>query len=317
VNEAAHERVEEARLVLESLGFDSERSNERSAMVLLSLLHLKPGDPWRAADDPLLGTRAIMDWIKDHYGVEYAPNTREWIRRASLHQFIDAGLVQLNPDQPDRPVNSPQPCYQIRPAALDLVRLHGSDEFDARLPAYLESLPGLVAQYAAERQVRRIPVTLPDGSPITLSPGGQNTLIKQMVDDFCPVYAPGGHVLYVGDADEKWAVLREAELEALGVTVGRHGKMPDLVVYLADKNWLLLLEAAASHGPVDGQRHSELAALFQGSTAGLVYVSCFPSRAVMRQHLTVIAWETEVWCADDPTHLIHFNGARFLGPYGT
>jgi hypothetical protein len=32
-------------------------------------------------------------------------------------------------------------------------------------------------------------------------------------------------------------------------------------------------------------------------------------------YLDKISWETEVWVADSPTHMIHFNGERFLGPY--
>jgi type II restriction enzyme len=315
MKDAAADRVEDTRIILESLGFDAERSNERSALVLLSLLHLNPDDPWEYAQAPMLGTRAIMDWIRDEYGVTYAPNTRETVRRFTLHQFVDAGLVVENPDDPTRPVNSPKWCYQVRSEALTVIRAHGSESYDRLLEDYLQDAPGLVAQYASEREMARIPVMLSDGSPVTLSPGGQNALIKDMVDDFCAYYAPGGRVLYVGDADDKWAVFHEEELAALGVIVDKHGKMPDLVVYLPDKNWLLLLEAAASHGPVDGQRHSELSAMFSGSTAGLVYVSCFPSRTIMRKYLTLIAWETEVWCADDPTHLIHFNGDRFLGPY--
>ena len=311
MNEDATARVEDARLILESLGLDAERSNERSALVLLALLRLGPTTPWADAGAPLVGTRAIMDWIRD----EYAPNTRETIRRFTLHQFVAAGLVVENPDDPERPVNSPRWCYQVAAQALQVIRAYGTDDFSVLRAEYLAVAPSLAAQYRAEREMQRIPVTLPDGTPVTLSPGGQNTLIKQMVDEFCPRYAPGGQVLYIGDADEKWAVFREGELAVLGVTVNQHGKMPDLVVYLPDKNWLILMEAASSHGPVDGQRHAELAHLFAGSTAGLVYVSCFPSRAVMRKYLTQIAWETEVWCAEDSTHLIHFNGERFLGPY--
>ena len=271
--------------------------------------------PWADAEAPLLGTRAIMDWIRDEYGTDYAPNTRETIRRFTLHQFVDAALVVENPDEPTRPVNSPRWCYQVSEPALRLIRVYGTDEFHPLLVKYLQDAPGLSEQYRAERQGRRIPVTQPDGSPVTLSPGGQNTLIKQMVEEFCPVYAPGGHVLYIGDADEKWAVFHEEALATLGVATDKHGKMPDLIVYLPDQNWLVLMEAASTHGPVDGQRHSELASLFAGSTAGLVYVSCFPSRAIMRKYLTLISWETEAWCAEDPTHLIHFNGERLLGPY--
>lgn len=126
---------------------------------------------------------------------------------------------------------------------------------------------------------------------------------------------PGGQVLYIGDAGTKWAVFEAEALARLNVIVEQHGKMPDLIVYLPDKNWLVLLEAASTHGPVDSHRRAELTSLFHDSTAGLVYVSCFPSRTDMRRYLAQIAWETEVWCADNPTHLIHFNGERFLGPY--
>ena len=91
--------------------------------------------------------------------------------------------------------------------------------------------------------------------------------------------------------------------------------MPDVVLHFTAKNWLLLVECVTSHGPVDGKRHAELAKLFAGSTAGLVYVTAFPNRAIMGRYLGEIAWETEVWVADAPSHLIHFNGVRFLGPY--
>jgi len=309
------EIVEEARRLLGLLGFDRERANERSAMTLLALLHLRPGDSWSQAQAPMLGTRAIMDWIAKHYGQAYAPNTRETIRRFTLHQFAAALLVEQNPDAPDRPVNSPKWCYQVHTRALDVIRVFGTVDFPDALATYLAERPGLKAAYDRAREMRRVPVTLPGGGVLALSPGGQNTLIKAMVEDFCGYYAPGGQILYVGDADAKWAVFEERALAELGVTVDSHGKMPDLVVYLQDRNWLLLLEAASSHGPVDAKRHGELSRLFADSTAGLVFVSCFPSRAQMRKYLADIAWETEVWCADNPTHLIHFNGERFLGPY--
>ncbi|MGA9343090.1 MAG: BsuBI/PstI family type II restriction endonuclease, partial [Rhodanobacteraceae bacterium] len=93
--------------------------------------------------------------------------------------------------------------------------------------------------------------------------------------------------------------------------------MPDVAIYYSKRNWLLLVEAVTSHGAVDGKRHAELMKLFEGSSAGLVYVTAFPNRSVMARYLSEIAWETEVWVADAPSHLIHFNGARFLGPYAS
>ncbi|MCG5462890.1 deoxyribonuclease [Micromonospora sp. MED01] len=163
--------------------------------------------------------------------------------------------------------------------------------------------------------MRRIPVVLPGGREVTLSPGGQNELLDVMIRDFCSYFTPGGVVLYVGDAGDKWSAFEEKALTDLGVVLDPHGKIPDLIVYMPDKNWLVLLEAAPKHGPIDAKRHAELRTLFAGSTAGPVFVTCFPTRQNARKYLHQIAWETEVWCADNPTHMIHFNGERFLGPY--
>ncbi len=311
----AYERVEDARIVLETLGMDAERSNERSALVLLALLRLAPAESWADAANPMLGTRAIMDFIRDEYGKDYAPNTRETVRRFTLHQFVEAQLVVQNPDEPQRPVNSPKWNYQVTAEALEVLRAYGTDAWQSATDRYLADLPGLKARYAAAREMDRIPLTLPDGSIFTLTPGGQNVLLKAMVEDFCPRFTPGGHVLYIGDAGDKWALFERETLSSLNVEVDEHGKMPDLVIYLPDRNWLVLLEAASSHGPVDSKRQTELADLFANSTAGIVYVSCFPDRAEFRKYVDKIAWESEVWCADHPTHMIHYNGERFLGPY--
>lgn len=314
---SAEERIGSARRALALLNFDRERTNERSALVLLALLQLEPDDDWKDATNPRLRTVEIMEWIRQKYGRDYKPNTRETIRRQTLHQFVDAALVALNPDDPQRAINSPKNCYQIEATALELLRRFGTDEdLSDQLVAYLDELPGLRAQYERARELEQIPVTLPDGSAVTLTPGGQNVLLKAMIEDFCSRFTKGGFVLYVGDAGKDDPIFEEAMLLDLGVTLDKHGKLPDLMVYLPDRDWLVLLEAASTHGPVDGKRHGELCRLFEGATPGLVFVSCFPSRAEMRKYLTDIAWETDVWCADNPTHLIHFNGERFLGPYG-
>jgi hypothetical protein len=311
---AAVIRTVEAQDVLQQLGFDAERANERSALVLLALLDLPPDRPWSDATNPMLRTVEIMEWLRAHYSKDYKPNTRETIRRQTLHQFIEAALVVFNPDDPRRAVNSPKNCYQIEPRALELLRSHG-EGWDGRLAEYLIDVPGLRDRYAKAREFELIPVTLANGSSIELTPGGQNVLLKQMLEEFCPRWTPGGEVVYIGDAGRDDPIFEKAKLAQLGIELDKHGKLPDLIVYLPDRNWLVLMEAASSHGPVDAKRHGELHDLFGQSTAGLVYVSCFPSRAEMRKYLADIAWETEVWCADNPSHLIHFNGQRFLGPY--
>ncbi|MDQ3629830.1 MAG: restriction endonuclease [Actinomycetota bacterium] len=309
-------RVGETRIVLAQLGFPLAQTNERSALVLLCLLDLPADQAWAAAsNDSLWRIHPLMQWLRDHYDKDYAPNSRETIRRQTLHQFVDAGLVSYNPDNPERPVNSSANCYQVTSPALELLRTHDAAGFAERMTAYKATAPGLTAQYAQHRGMAQIPLTLADGTEVALTAGGQNILIKHMIEQFCPRWTPGGHILYIGDAGKDAPIFDVNGFAEIGVTLDKRGKLPDLIVYLPGRNWLILMEAASTHGPVDGKRHGELATLFDGSTAGLVYVSCFPSRAVMRRFLAEISWETEVWCAEDPEHLIHFDGERFLGPY--
>ena len=307
--------IEAAHQIILSLGLPRAQQNERSALCLLALLNLTPGKAWADAENPLVGITPIMDWAREHYDKDYAPNTRETVRRQTMHPFCDAGIALYNPDKSDRPVNSPKAVYQIEPAALALLRTFGTPQWHDNLTAYLAEHETLVARYAKEREQNRIPVEIAPGRQITLSPGEHSELIRAIIEDFASRFAPGSVLVYVGDTGDKWGYYDAALLAGLGVDVDSHGKMPDVVLHYAAKNWLLLVESVTSHGPVDGKRHAELAELFTGSTAGRVYVTAFPNRTVMGRYLGEIAWETEVWVADAPSHLIHFNGERFLGPY--
>jgi adenine-specific DNA-methyltransferase len=308
-------KIEEALSVIKDLGFPRAQQNERSALTLLSLLDLEPETPWSKASDPMRGITQMMDFFAEHYGKRYAPNTRETVRRQTVHQFLDAGIIVANPDNPERPINSGKTVYKIETSALELVRTYGTDEWNKNLKAYLTSVETLKTKYAQERKMKRIPVTLPTGEKFTLSPGGQNILIAEIIKEFCERFTPGGKVIYIGDADEKWMIYDRKTFEALGVTVDAHGKMPDVVVHHVEKNWLVLIEAVTSHGPVNPKRRKELKELFAGSRAGLVFVTAFLDRKTMVKYLDEISWETEVWIAASPDHLIHFNGERFLGPY--
>lgn len=312
---AVTKRIQETIGVLEELGLPRQQLNERSALTLLSLLDLKPNESWADASAPLIGITPMMEFFARHYGRRYAPNTRETVRRHTVHQFVQAGLAISNPDKPSRPTNSPQAVYQIEPSALKLLRTFGMLDWPTRLSEYLASVDTIRRLYAREREAARIPVTLQNGAGIQLSPGGQNVLVKKILDDFCPLFTPGGRIIYVGDTQRKWAYFDSESLKALGVVIEEHGKMPDVVVHHTAKNWLVLIEAVTSHGPVNPKRRLELGHLFVMSKAGIVYVTAFMNRRTMLKYLDEISWETEVWVAESPTHLIHFNGERFLGPY--
>lgn len=310
-------KVDIAQQIIAAIGLPRAQQNERSALCLLALLNLTPDKTWTDAEHPLIGITPIMNWVRIQYEKDYAPNTRETFRRQTIHQFIDAGIVLYNPDDPERSINSPKTVYQIEPSTLILIRSFGTQHWDENLTAYLAKRETLTERYAMRRAQNRIPVQIAPGEEITLSPGEHSELIRLIIEDFAQRFAPGSTLIYTGDTGNKWGYFNESLLAVLGVQVDAHGKMPDVILYYKEKNWLLLVEAVTSHGPVDSKRHAELSQLFSASTIGLVYVTAFPNRALMGRYLGEIAWETEVWVADSPSHLIHFNGERFLGPYPT
>lgn len=308
-------KIDEALEIIKALGLPREQHNERTALCLLALVNLGPDGNWKDIESPLIGITPMMDFAKNIYNKVYAPNTRETFRRFSMHQMVDAAIALLNPDNPERPINSPKTVYQIEPSVFELLRKYGTNNWGSSLQDYLRSNQTLSEKYAKEREMKQIPVQIAEGKEIQISPGLHSLLIKAIIEEFAPRFVPGGILIYAGDTGDKWGYFDKDRLSTLGIEVDSHGKMPDVILLYPEKNWLLLIESVTSHGPVDSKRHEELKSLFNKSSAPIVYVTAFPSRKIMAPYLGVIAWETEVWCADAPTHLIHFNGTRFLGPY--
>lgn len=309
------DKLQQALNILVQLGMPRPQQNERTALCLLCLLDMTPDKSWSQAGNPLVGITPIMDWSRQHYGKDYAPNTRETFRRQSMHQFVDAGVCLYNPDKPDRPVNSPYAVYQIEPNLLQVLRTYGTAQYEQLLHAYQQQRQTLAEMYAREREMAMIPLLIPNGQTLQLSAGSHSQLIKDIVVSFGSRYVPGGTLVYVGDTGDKHGFFDVELLKSLGVQLDNHGKLPDVVIYNQDKNWLFLIESVTTHGPVDHKRYGELTTLFKDCTAGLVFVSAFPDSKTYAKYSSVIAWETEVWIADAPTHMIHFNGSRFLGPY--
>lgn len=312
---AAKQKLREAMDALAALGFGPRQSNEVAGYTLLALLDLKPEDAWEKASAPLRGITPIIDFVADHYRQRYAPNTRETIRDEAVKYFVEFGLVLRNPDNPNRPTNSGKTVYQVEPSGLVLLRSCGTLAWLNQLKSYLAKRANLRSEIERERKLARLPVAMPGGERDSLSPGGQNPLIKSVIEEFCACFLQEAKVIYIGDAENKSAHFHQEYLAKLGVTLAAAAKMPDVVVHDRKRNWLLLIEAVTSAGPVDGKRRKELKDLFQRSTAGLVFVTAFENRQAFCRFCQQISWESEVWIASEPDHIIHFNGERFLGPY--
>lgn len=308
-------RITEAAEILTALGLPKAQQNDRSALTLIALANIKPKTSWSDSESSLLRTVDIMAFIRDHHGKDYAPNSRETFRRQTLHQFEQARLIDRNPDDPTRPTNSGKNAYRLTPDALQAVRAYGSDDFRTAAYDFVARHGSLAASYRHVRESHQVALTLPDGATVQLSPGKHNVLQVAVVEQFGPRFAPGAIVLYVGDTAKKYVMFEAKQLQALKVPITEHDKLPDVVLYWPEKNWLFLIEAVTSHGPVSPKRHAELEKVLAECTADRVYVTAFLETSDFKKYVADIAWETEVWIADKPDHMIHFNGPKFLGPY--
>ena len=289
--------------------------NQMAGLTLIALCGLTPSTAWAtAARRRCTVTKGIMDYLAEHYGTKYAANTRETFRRQVLHQFVQAGIADYNAFEPELPTNSPNAHYAVTEPALNAIRHYGRDDWESAVERFRREQGVLVERYARDRDRRLVPVKLPDGRDLSLSPGKHNEVQRAIVEEFAPRFAPGAHLLYLGDTAKKDLFVDSARLGELGIPVTDHDKLPDVVLYDAERKWIFLVEAVTSHGPVSPSRVVDLEGMLAECPAGAVYVSAFPDFGEFRKHMRNIAWETEVWLCDTPEHMIHFDGDRFLGP---
>jgi hypothetical protein len=219
VTKKQERKIGEALEVLKAIGMTSAQLNDRSGLCLLALLDLSVGDGWSVAESPLIGITPMMEFAEKEYGKHYQPNSRETFRRQTIHQFVQAGIALYNPDDPDRPVNSPKAVYQISPHALALIKTFKSETWRNALKFFLSKNQTLASRYAAERAMSQVAVVIKPGTTIKLSPGEHSELIKQIIDAFAPRFTPGGTLVYVGDTGEKWGYFDELSFRKFGVKI--------------------------------------------------------------------------------------------------
>lgn len=308
-------KIEEAQVILKDLGLPKSQQNEISALTLLALCNISETDNWGNSIKISLGvSKGIMKFISDIYQKEYAPNTRETVRRFVLHQFVQARIADYNPDIPDLPVNSPRAHYGISKEALTVIKSFGTKDWNKNAKNFRDSIENLAEKYAKRRAVDRVPVTLPNGTVLNLSSGKHNEVQAAVVEQFRPEFAKDSELLYLGDTEQKDLYSDNKTMQEIGIPIDQHSKLPDVVLFDRKKNWLYLIEAVTSHGPVSPKRVVELEEMLENCSAGKVYVTAFPDFKEFKKWSNKIAWETEIWICEMPSHMIHFNGDRFLGP---
>ena len=258
-----------------------------------------------------LKTRDIIEFENKHYGENISSGSYDDIRRKDLKPLLDEGFVINSSELDQAATNNPNRGYTLSAPFANLLKAYGTSKWEDRLAYFVEVHLKAKEELEKKRAMERIPVTLPSGVTLELSTGEHNLLQKKIVEDFLSVYGMGAEVLYIGDSINKYLHRDTETLKQLNITL-EHGKLPDIVAYSREKNLLFLIEAYHSSNPMNSERVSSLKQLVADCGANVVFVTAFLSKKEGLKHLKEIAWDTEVWFANEPEHMMHLNGYKFL-----
>jgi len=302
-------KLSDARKILKSMGMPISQQGDVCCYTLLALADLSEDKKWIEAQSKWIRIHDIISSTSEKYNVLYAENSRETFRKQALHHFRNAALIEDN----GLATNSPNYSYRLTKETLELIKAYDSNVWEAKLFEYLSTHKKLIDIYKSTKKMTMLPVKIND-QLFNFSPGKHNELQKAILEEFAPRFAPNSICLYVGDTTKKDMSKNNTKLLELGFDVTLHDKMPDVILFREDKNWLYFIEAVTSVGPMDPKRVNEISEMTQKVSFGKVFVTAFLDYKTFRKFAEKIAWETEVWLAEFPEHMIHLNGDKFLGP---
>ena len=277
--------------------------------VILAMASIKPEMPWSEATNEWIRIHDMIQFANTYYGVNYAENSRETFRKQALHQFRTAALIEDN----GKATNSPNYRYRLTGETLELVKAIQTPSWLAALKRFLTLHDKLVDIYTSKKKMTMMPVKI-NGNEFKFSSGKHNELQKAIIEEFAPRFAQNSECLYVGDTIEKDLVKDTKKLAELGFEITLHDKMPDVVLYREDKDWLYFIESVTSVGPMDPKRILEIEEMTRRVVSGKIYVTAFLDFTTYKKFSQQLAWETEVWIAEMPEHMIHLDGDCFMGP---
>lgn len=315
---AVQKLINEAVHILEVCGVPmsdkTARQREKTAMSVLAVAGVTHSAGWPSAgESPPLGTRKIIHFINAHFQESISEGSYDDIRRKDLKEAVLAGLVVASAGKPGASVNDPTRGYALLDSFAHLVRKFGQTGWQAAAAAFMTERASLAEQLRAKAAFHSVEITLSGGAKLRLSEGPHNLLQKAVVEQFLPRFGHDAEVIYVGDTAQKSLHINHTVAKQLCLDLDPSKKIPDVIAYSATRNWLYLIEAVHSFGPISNERRVDLSAFAQHSKAGLVYVTAFLDLKSFRKCAADIGWDTEVWIAAEPDHLIHWNGDRFLG----
>ena len=290
------------------------RRLERMAMACLAVGNIKSNlqEAKSAVDNCFLKTRDIIEFENKYYGENISSGSYDDIRRKDLLYPVQAGIVLNSSAFDAQATNNPTRGYALNPLFVKLLKSYNTPLWEKELESYKEQVELLKEELERKRNLEQIPVKLPSGKSLLLSAGEHNVLQKSIVEDFLSRFGMGAEVLYIGDTSDKYLHMSKETLEEIKFFALEHDELPDVVAYCREKNLLFLIEAVHSAGPMDEIRVMKLKKQLEKCTAIPIFITTFLNKKEFRKWVEKIAWESEVWIADSPEHMIHFNGYKFL-----
>ena len=300
------DKITKAKHILKAVGLPARQQADLCALSLLALAGIKVSSAWSSATNEWIRIHDIIAFVNKNYGTNYAENSRETFRKRALHHFRTAAIVEDN----GLATNSPNYRWRLTDEFLAVLQTNATASSIAEFNSKHERLIDI---YASKKRMEMMPVKI-NGSDFAFSTGKHNELQKAIIEQFAPRFAPNCECLYVGDTTEKDLVKNVERLSELGFAITLHDKMPDVVLYREDKNWIYFVESVTSVGPMDPKRIVEIKSMTENVVAGMIFVTAFLDFKTYKKFSEQLAWETEVWIAEMPDHMIHLNGDKFLGP---
>lgn len=314
------ELINHTLFILESFGVPIDgtpRRLERMAIAFLAVIDVRKVGNFKNAKDLSkkysLKTREVIEYVNKHFQEKISSGSYDDIRRKDLKLLVAGNIVMQS--SPNSATNDSTRGYGLNPFYTKILNSYPSKNWYNQAKKYLKDIEPIAEILKRKRNIKKIPVQLPSGKKIKFSLGLHNNLQKAIIEEFLPIYGYGAKVLYVGDTSDKYLHLDKEGLNELDFFEISHEELPDVIAYSKKKNWLYLIEAVHSSGTISELRLLQLKELTKKCKADIVYVTAFLDRKIFRKFIADIAWETEVWIADNPEHMIHFNGDKFLGPY--
>lgn len=302
-------KIEETRGFLQTIGMPKAQQADICCYVILAMADIKPDMSWSEATNEWIRIHDIIQFVNTFYSTSYSENSRETFRKQALHRFRTAALVEDN----GKATNSPNYRYRLTEETVKILRTMETPAWKESIKRFLYYHEKLIDLYASKKKMSMMPVNI-NGENFKFSVGKHNELQKAIIEEFAPRFAPNSECLYVGDTIEKDLVKNAEKLKELGFEITLHDKMPDVVLYREDKNWIYFVESVTSVGPMDPKRILEITEMTKDVTAGKIFVTAFLDFKTYKKFAEELAWETEVWIAEMPEHMIHLNGDRFMGP---